>query len=347
MPLPSRATTAQIVCTVGLAFAAACGGPTHPPFSSDTPDAADDTGGLVPVDAAGSDGCGSVQLVGKQAGNVLVVFDQSNSMNGAYTAGDAGVSHPKYQVARDALLAAIGPLSATLDVGAIFFPTVATGNECSLVDPISTAPQIPMSSEPSFAKAWSAHFAAPFKTILGTPLAVALQRADAAYVEPSPLVGQRVVVVLTDGAPTCDNVTADILAPVKSLAARGIKTYVVGLPGSTAQSKLLDEIAAAGGTGNYLSPADPAALETQLASIAGASIDRCTFTFAPPPPDPKQVHLVVTDATHPSAYEIPQGSDWTLSDDGTTATLAGPLCDRAKANAYGSMQFVFGCVSLF
>jgi hypothetical protein len=319
---------------------------------SDEPGAPDadvvaDTGGFVVLDATGSDGCGSVELVGSQSGNVLIVFDQSNSMNDGYAPGDAGVSHPKWQEARDAVLAAIGPLAGKLNVGAVFFPTVATGNECSLVDPITASTQISLTPEPTFAKKWSAHFTTPFKTILGTPLAVALQRADAAYVDPSPYVGTRVVVVLTDGAPTCDNVPADILAPVQRMAARGIKTYVVGLPGSTAASKLLDSIAAAGGTGKYLSPADPTALETQLAGIAGAAIDRCTFTFDPAPPDPKQVHLLVTDAAHPGPYEITQAANWTLTADGTTATLEGPLCDQAKAGAFTSMQFVFGCVTLF
>ncbi len=361
MPLPppvtsrlsstrSCASVAGLAALTGGLLLAGCSGPSHPGYVYDEPSTdadADDTGGFVAVDAAGSDGCGSVQLVGRQAGNVLVVFDQSNSMGSAYATGDAGVSRPKYQVARDAVLAALGPLSGTLAVGAIFFPTVATSDVCSLVDTISTAPQIQLEPEPAFATAWTAHFAPPFKTILGTPLAVALQRADTAYVDPSPLTGQRVVVVLTDGAPTCDTVTADILAPVQRMAARGIKTFVVGLPGSTSASTLLDQIAAAGGTGKYLSPADPTALETQLAGIATAAIDRCTFTFDPAPPDPKQVHLLVTDAAHPSPYELPQGTDWALSADGTTATLGGPLCDQAKANAYTSMRFVFGCVSLF
>jgi hypothetical protein len=336
----------------------ACGGGSKHPGYVDSIDAASlDAGGdgaLVASnmpnaqgDAAAADGCGSVDLAGVQRGNVLVVFDQSNSMNSAYATGDAGASRPKYAEARDAISAAIAPLADQLALGAIFFPTVATGDVCSLVDPIGAATQLPITPAPTFAKAWASHFAAPFKTIYGTPLAVALQRADDAYVDPSPLAGKRVVVVLTDGEPTCVTDAPHILAPVKAMRARGIATYVVGLPGSTGAATLLDAIASAGGTGAYLSPADPAALGAQLAGIASASIDRCTFTFAPAPPDPKQVHLLVTDASHPTPYEIAEGSGWTLSADGATATLDGALCDQAKGGAYASMRFVFGCVALF
>lgn len=352
--MPPRSTIARslVLASIGGLFVACGGGSTHPGYvdSLPAPDAADD-GALSPPnppsDAGTDDACGSVNLVSVRRGNVLVVFDQSNSMNGAYTTGDAGTSRPKYAEARDAFAASIAPLADELEVGAIFFPTVATGDQCSLVDPIGASTQLPIQPAKAFAKAWASHFTAPFKTIYGTPLAVALQRADEAYADPPASAGKRVVVVLTDGAPTCDTAPSHIVAPVEAMRARGVATYVVGLPGSTGAAKLLDAIAAAGGTGSYLSPADPAALEAQLAGIASASIDRCNFTFDPRPPDPKQVHLVVTDASHPSPYEIPVGGGWTLSADGATATLDGPLCDQAKGGAFASMRFVFGCVALF
>lgn len=303
--------------------------------------------------AAGEDACGSFALNGTTTpGNVIVVFDQSDSMNGPFSEQDAGAGKQKYIAASDSLLAAIDPIKDKLNLGAIFFPTAppSLAAFCGKVEPItSSPPQIGVEPAATFMTDWQNHFGSGFQLILGTPLQDALDRANAAYPDPSPLTGERVVVVITDGAPTCKVVQAQILAPVQAMFARGIKTYVVGLPGSAKGATLLDAIAKAGGTQKYLSPADPKQLENELSQIASSAIDQCTFTFDPPPPDPHQVHLVATDAAHPDGYEI-FGSDggtesWTLSPDGETATLLGATCDAAKNGSFATLEFVFGCVS--
>jgi hypothetical protein len=294
------------------------------------------------------DACGSYALNGTTTpGNVIVVFDQSDSMNKAFSDPDAGTNKPKYVAATDSLLAAISPIQAKLNLGAIFFPTIDTASLCSKVDPITNAPpQIGIEPAVNFIADWQNHFSGAFKLILGTPLKDALDNANVAYPDPSPLAGARVVLVITDGAPTCDKVQADILAPVQAMFSRGIKTYVVGLPGSSGAATLLNAIAQAGGTQQYLSPADPQQLENELGQIASSAIDQCTFTFDPPPPDPNQVHLIVSDAGNPSGYEITEtdgGDGWTLSPDGKTATLVGSTCDKATNGDFTSLQFVFGC----
>jgi hypothetical protein len=298
------------------------------------------------------DACGSVAIATHMTpGNIVVVFDQSDSMKNAFNGGDAGASGPKWQVAEDALVAAIKPIQGILNLGSIFFPTIATGNTCSKVDPITKAPQIPIEPGAMFVTDFQAHFsAAGWTLILGTPLKDALDEANAALPDPSPLMGQRAVVILTDGAPTCTTGTNAILMPVQAMASRGIKTYAVGLPGSQAASTLLNAIAAAGGSGMYLTPSDPAALQAALAQIASSTIDQCTVTLDPPPADPTQVHLIVTDAADPNGVEIMQtngtGDGWTLAPDGKTATLTGAVCDKAKNGGYSSIQFVYGCPSL-
>jgi len=308
------------------------------------------------------DACGSVALMSQLTpGNIVVVFDQSNSMKQPYQdadggagdggAGDGGAADPKYQVAEDALIAGLTPDKGILNVGAIFFPTIDTGNTCSMVDPIGNPPQIPIEPGKAFLKDFKAHFSASgWSLILGTPTALALQNADAALPDPSPFPGQRAVVILTDGAPTCDKTQADILAPVQDMFSRGIKTYAVGLPGSANAASLLDAIAQAGGTGSYLSPGDPAALQAALAQIATSTIDQCTITLSPPPPNSEEVYLIVTDTAHPDGYVVPRGDGggdgWTLSSDGTTATLTGAVCTTAKDGGYTSVQFVYGCPTL-
>jgi hypothetical protein len=289
-------------------------------------------------------------------GNLVVVFDQSDSMNQPFTGdggtggGDAGISGAKYKVAEDALVAALTPDEALVNVGAIFFPTTATGNNCSLVAPIGTAPQIGIEPGATFVTDFQSHFSAPGWTlILGTPTVDALMAADTALPDPSPLKGQRAVVILTDGAPTCDTKQADILAPVTDMFSRGIKTYAVGLPGSAGAASLLNAIASAGGTGTYLSPTDPTALQTALAQIASATVDKCTIALTPAPPDPSEVYLIVTDPQNPNGQLIPEtdgGDGWTISADGSTATLTGSVCSTAKNGGYTTIQFVYGCPSL-
>ena len=313
-------------------------------------------GGLVfdagPHDAAAQDGdaCGSVTLKQHQTpGNIVVVFDQSDSMNQPFSTPDGGAGGPKWQVAEDALVAAVTPNAGILNLGTIFFPTKATGDLCSKVALIGTPPQIPIEPGATFVTDFQGHFSAPGWTlILGTPLKIALDHADVALPDPSPLQGQRAVVIITDGAPTCITMASAILAPVQAMFTRGIKTYALGLPGSASAASLLNQIAAAGGTTKYLSPADPAALQAALGQIASDTIDQCTILLDPAPSDPSKVHLIVTDAAKPKGYEIMEataGDGWSLSADGTTATLLGAVCAKAKSGGYTSIEFVYGCPS--
>lgn len=277
-------------------------------------------------------------------GNVVVVFDQSDSMNQAF--GDAG---PKYKVASEALLAAISPIQGELNVGAVFQPTEGadSGNSCPPVAPMSMSPpQIPIMDGGAFIAAWNAHFLPPWKLMLGTPLGDALTQANDALMTPLP--GKTAIVVMTDGEPNCGETLASILAPVQAMASRGIPTFVVGLPGASG-AKVLMDLADAGGTGNYLLPSDEAELQQELAQIASNSLDQCVFQLSPPPSDPTQVHLVVTTSGSGQTYQIAPdagGGGWALSNANQTATLLGSTCATAEDGGYSQIEFDYGCVSV-
>jgi hypothetical protein len=312
-----------------------------------------DAGGLDGSSGRDGDACGSMALTSSVSpGNIVVVFDQSDSMSQAFDNADGGSAGAKYKVAEDALTAALAPQEARLSVGAIFFPTGNTGGTtCDATEkPIGTAPQIAIEPGKQFITDFEGHFSATGWTlILGTPTVLALQAADTALPDPAPLKGQRAVVILTDGAPTCDTVEADILAPIEDMFTRDIKTYVIGLPGSATAKTLLDAMAMAGGTTSYLSPSDPTALETALAQITSSTIDQCTISLTSQPPDLNEVYLIATDPENPGGVEIPRtdgGDGWTLSADGTTATLTGNVCTTAQSGGYTTLQFVYGCPSL-
>ena len=300
------------------------------------------TGGQAPK----GDACGSVALESHLTpGNIVVVFDQSDSMKNKFNDADAGVRAPSGRPRRTRIVAAVTPIDGLLNLGTIFFPTKSS----CVVATIDTAPQIPIEPGAMFVTDFQAHFSASgWKLIGSTPLKIALDNANAALPDPSPLTGQRAVVIITDGAPTCTTAQAQLLAPVQDMATRGIKTYAVGLPGSANAATLLNAIAAAGGTGSYLSPGDPAALQDALSKIATNTVDQCTITLDPPPADLSQVHLIVTDPKDPNGVEITQGAPdgWSLSPDGSTATLLGATCQSAKDGGYTSITFVYGCPQL-
>ena len=199
------------------------------------------------------DGCAGVTVEAKvdvKPGNVLVLFDQSLTMAEPWSE-PGGTSSPKYAAASKALIDAITPIVSQVNLGALFFPTSAATDPIDLctahVAPISMAPpQVAIQPGVSFVPAWNAHFpAAPASPLLlGTPLNEALKHADTALMDPT-LVGNTAVVIFTDGQWTCVDGSEDV--SVAALFARGIKTYIVGLPGAAGVTRL-DMLAKTGGT---------------------------------------------------------------------------------------------------
>ena len=100
--------------------------------------------------------------------------------------------------------------------------------------------------------------------VLNDPYFAAADRAIAAA---GALLDQRfVVLVITDGEPTCsDDLEALERLPADWLA-RGIETHVMGLPGSEAAAALLDRIAKAGGTEQHQAIGTPDQLRSAVAA---------------------------------------------------------------------------------
>lgn len=306
-------------------------------------------GGTGSGSSQDGDTCGSVEVpstVEVIPGNVLVIFDRSDSMAGDFATPNG--NKPKYVAAGEALVNAVTPIQDKLNIGAILFPTTSTIVLCSaLVDPITAPTQINFLPGAAFVPAWIQWWMTNM-LILGTPLNRAFDRGDEALQQPS-LTGETVVVVFTDGEPVCmDGMPAPDRAA--QWLAQGIKTYVIGLPGASSAT-LLNDIAVKGGTGGFLLPTDSAQLEQQLAQIATTvttKINSCTITLNPPPPNTADVHLIVTDAASQQQFEVPPddgaGNGWTLSPDGTIATLTGTICDSAKNGKFSNVHFEFGCV---
>jgi hypothetical protein len=281
-------------------------------------------------------------------GNVLIIFDQSESMNRVDFNNQA-----RWLASSDALIGALVPNREVLRIGAVFFPSseANTRGDCDLADVCridDTAcqnPQIQFTGGTQFIDSWAAHWqTSPLRR--GTPIDSGLVRGDEAL-SSTTLEGTTVVIFVTDGEPTCSEDSPNFTAlPAKWLAA-GIKTYVIGLPGSGAGT--LQTLATAGGTQNYYLPTDGAQLQQQISQITSTIVKRtfngCEINFTDTPPDPTKVVLVVTDKDG-RKFSVNVGPDgWEMSADATKGTLKGATCTDALAGRFATVGFEFGCVA--
>jgi hypothetical protein len=365
-----RRTARMAAVATAFTLVSACAGTKAPTTSANGPldpgkDAAasgeDDSGAGQPwnqPDAGPGLGddqtCGSVVVdsdakVIEQPGNVLVIFDRSLTMGGDFNT-PAGPK-PRYVAAGDALLAAVTPIADKLTLGAILYPSVNGTLFCTAqVDAISSSQNIDFLPGAQFVSAWQSYWQSHGLNF-GTWINRAFERAEEALTT-STLEGATAVVFFSDGEPVCQDGM-----PAKDRAAawkaRGIPTYVVGLPGALGGS-YLTEIAQAGGQNDFIAPADSTALEAELEKIAQSTvrrgIDDCTLKLNPAPEDPALVHLVVEEAATGKRFEVARerapGDGWNVSTSGDAATLTGALCADAKSGRFKTITFEFGCVEL-
>jgi hypothetical protein len=306
----------------------------------------------------------SVKTIDKP-GNILLVFDTSGSMNEDWN------GMPKWQAAGTAILNAFMPLKDLLTVGTVFFPRDApgmcvdpTGIACAIVPglsagcnvtPITSPDQINFVPGAQFLGAFAGTGGTPLYAPLGaglTPLSEGLQQAQAALAG-STLTGITAVIVITDGDPNCAWDEAASTQIVTGWAGMGIKTYVLGVPGvGNTGEMVLNNLAAAGGTGMYIPPSDPMTLQMKVneivSSTVSSGIDSCSIDLIPPAEVPDKLHLVVTEngTEQDVARNLSKDASWSITADGATVTLQGQLCDLAKAGVYSKLRFDFGCVEL-
>lgn len=356
----------------GAAGAAGLGGFGNPDMNDSLPPIAGDGGGgaggsrcqpgvFCPDDAVDSDDCGSLELetdveIIREPGNLLVVFDQSASMNEAWG------STNKLQAAQDALTNAITPLADQLTVGAIVFPTqvcLLAPPEGGAVAPISDPMQISFRPGPDFLSVWNGLWPGGMGPGLGTPVNEAMDRAAVALQEAAgTLTGVTAVMLFTDGAPNCipDAMLQGIPTKLETEHAAewlssmpSIKTYVVGLPGAGGV-QLLNDIAVAGGTMSYITPDDPAVLEAKINEIVLSTVrsgfNSCVLSLDPPAAVVEKLQIVVNDVNAGPAYipkDLGGGSGWTITPDGATVELIGQVCEDAKSGRFSSVKFEYGC----
>jgi hypothetical protein len=137
----------------------------------------------------------------------------------------------------------------------------------------------------------------------------------------------------------------DDAASVEALAdleRAGIKTYVVGVPGSEIYRDTMNALAVAGGTARdgdvaYYDVRDLEGLNEALLQIGAEVAQSCTIELDEAPPNPDFVNVYFDRALLPADPD----NGWSI--EGATVTLHGDACDDVRGGAVTEVQVVAGC----
>ncbi len=133
------------------------------------------------------------------------------------------------------------------------------------------------------------------------------------------------------------------VAAVQALAAAGIKTYVIGMPGSELYASVLDSLAVAGGearpgTPRYYPVKNTSELTDTLKQIGVEVAISCDISLDTAPPDPGLVNVYFDKKLVPS--NPTDGWVWT---DSTSIQIRGAACNELLSGAVLQVQVVAGC----
>lgn len=303
---------------------------------------------------------------------IQILLDTSFSMSW----GAPGSDLPKLDDTRAALSAVLDTLPATSAIGFSTYPNVDGGEEGACYDGDDGVPMALLGPEDSEQRGRLAQAIDATEPRGGTPTHMAYLHA-LELAEAAPLPGQRYVLLITDGTPTfglaCSGTgvsavpTAGLVLEVEKAMRAGVKTFVVGSPGSEDARDTLSRMATNGGTARA-GCADTGPeychfdmtesenfqedLKSALLDIVGQAI-RCEYDVPEPPNgqvlDLDLVNVLFTDAAG-EAHELAknlegEGCDegWHFSDDDSKVVLCEETCDRVQADSEARLDIVFGC----
>jgi hypothetical protein len=216
----------------------------------------------------------------------------------------------------------------------------------------------------------------------GTPTAAALAAALDYFTvgEGAALKGDRFVLLATDGGPNCDidntcdaehctqnldgvcpsgNCCEDdglsclddaaVVEQLEALAAAGVPTFVVGIPGTEAYGEYLSTFATAGGVPNPNAPPDYYAVSAEggvealtqtFVDITTHLVRSCEVELGEAPREKRLVNVAVDCEVVP----FEDGAGWDITEDApTTLVLAGDACTRLKREGARRVDVVYGC----
>jgi hypothetical protein len=162
---------------------------------------------------------------------------------------------------------------------------------------------------------------------------------------------------LCDAGNCCDEVGAGayclddaaVVEQLEALAAAGIPTFVVGIPGTEKYAKYLEGFAVAGGVTNPNAPPSYYAVSAEggveqltqtFVDITTHLVRSCEVDLGEPPSDKKLVNVAVDCQVVP----FEDGAGWDIDpDDSTKLLIAGDACDQLQNQGAQRVDVVYGC----
>ncbi len=200
----------------------------------------------------------------------------------------------------------------------------------------------------------------------GTPLVGSLVTAYRHLDERVDPNSNRFAILISDGAESCStDKLPDLSTAVPLAASFGIRTFVIGAPGSEPARSLLSEIAKQGGTGSSATCTDDCHfdmtqtsdfatdLTAALGAISGQALT-CEFDTPSAPGgttvDFSKVNVKYTPGVG-DAVDVLQDPDtacdsadgWQYADGNDKIVLCGPVCDQVKSDPQARIDILLGC----
>ncbi len=292
----------------------------------------------------------------------------------------------KWEITRDALLDAIAELPDSLPVGLFFYPNrnndfsseplpleaCVNTNEGIAVDALTAAhrDELEQALDDTEPAGW-------------TPTHGAYKHALDTFLLPADFPGSKFMLLITDGAPTLTlecvgagsgqqqglPIPVDAQPIVEEVAAAreaGVRTFLIGSPGSEDGRQWMSEAAIQGATAapGCQAVGEPychmdmttatdfsAALRAGLSQIAHAILS-CSYSYPQPPPgetiDPTRVNLIVTTSSGETQLVMPDQTGectegWQIV--GDQIVLCDGTCSRVQNDPGASLQLLFGCAT--
>ncbi|MCC6217838.1 MAG: VWA domain-containing protein [Polyangiaceae bacterium] len=351
------------------------------------------TGGGLVIDS-GSGGGGGVEdgqacaketKTGRRSpANMLFVVDRSGSMNCLPTEDEAtnptciasGKPGSKWNATKDALNIAFGTLAMQNSdnaAGIVMFPVAGAG-DCG----VKVQPDVSLARLDATQVNGLTAFLGTVDPGGSTPIAGSAASAFSHMATQVPRDGNEFIVFLTDGAETCrpQEIPTLLNQNVPTAASVGIRTFVIGVPGSEQGRRLLSQMAVAGGTARNGGACqhDPtqstdaanvgdchfdmtqssnlaADLTAALEAISGTVLS-CEFDVPVPTPpataDPDKVNVELNGAAIAPSPSLPcegGANGWQYNAGKTKILLCGQACTDAK-QSNATVDIILGCPTI-
>jgi len=286
----------------------------------------------------------------------------------------------KWQSTRDALKAVISTLPETIAAGLLFYPNMANQARSRPASADSCVNTTAGTAPAPLTAAQKASLIAALDATNPngwTPTDAAYQHALQAAILPTRIPGDKYILLITDGQPTlrgdCTSAgngagitpveSQPIVDHVAAALGQGVRTFLIGSPGSEGGRAWMSEAAIVGGTAaagcklmgppfchlDMTTSADfGAALKAGLNKVTGSIA--CTYDIPDPGMgrviDNNLINLVVTTASGTELVLPDDGANcsegWRIS--GNQVVLCEGTCSRVQRE-HDSIQLLFGCQS--